>query len=279
MSNISSRNAAIALASTSARLEVKFPYKAGRSAGAALTLVGSKPFSGWTFDGQAGGRGSTPPTTPAVSPTRATAGALGQANPSGGRQKWLASADAFLSERGNARLFDRLSHMSGLSGTAAGAQSISSCAAPVGRYDDGIGNSIWLEIVTQIGATPTTVTATYTNTGGSSKTTQAVAIGGTNDREVLRAIELPLASGDTGVKSVQSITLAGTTGTAGNISVVLAHPIWEVGLGTARMNARSDMGADPGFIESKTDACWYWVFVMASTALSHFHAELGFLEA
>lgn len=279
MSNISSRNAAILPATTSARLEVKFPFKVGRNAGVAFVPIGTKPFTGWPFDGQAGGRGATPPTTPAVSPTRATAGAVGQVNPSGGRQKWLASADAFLSERGSARLFDRLSHMSGLSGTAGGAQSISSMSAPVGRYDDGLGNSIWLEIVTQIGAVATTVTAQYTNTANASHSTQAVAIGGTNDREVNRAIELPLASGDTGVKSVQSITLAGSTGTAGNIAVVLAHSIWEVGIGTGRINGRSDMGDDPGFIESKTDACWYWVFVMASNTLSYFHAELGFLEA
>jgi len=279
MANISSRNAALALATTSAQLQVKFPFKVGRTAGAAVTIVADRPMSTWTFDGQAGGRGATPPTTPAVSPTRATLGALGQTNPGGGRQKWLTHADAFLSERGSARLFDRLSHMSGLSGTAAGAQSISSCSAPVGRYDDGVGNSIWLEVVTQIGATPTTVTATYTNTANASHTTQAIAIGGTNDREVLRAIELPLASGDTGVKSVQSITLAGTTGTAGNLSIVLAHSIWEVGMGTARMNGRSDMGDDPGFFECKTDACWFWIVQMAAAGLSYLHAELGFLEA
>lgn len=280
MSQISSRNAALPIATNTSRLELLFPVKVGRSAGAAVTLIGGKPFTMWQFDGQAGGRG-TAPTSSAANPTRATAGALGQSNPGGGRQKWLVQADAFVSDRSSVRLYDRLAHIGSLDGTVTTAQTISSFSAPAGRYDDGVGNTILLEILTQIGATPTTVTASYTDQAGNAgHITQAVAIGGTNDREIHRTIELPLASGDTGVRSVQSVTLAGTTGTAGSIGVVLAHYIWEYGTGVARPNGRTDLGDEPGFIEAKTDACWYWVVTMnALTALSFMHAELGFLEA
>lgn len=280
MSQIPSRNSALPIATDTSKLELLFPMKVGRSAAAAVVLVGSKPFTMWQFDGQAGGRG-TAPTGSAASPTRATAGAMGQSNPGGGRQKWLVHADAFLSDRSSVRLYDRLVHIGGLDGTVTSAQTVASVSAPSGRYDDGVGNTILLEVLTQIGATPTTVTASYTNQAGTAgRTTQAVAIGGTGDREIHRTIELPLASGDTGVRSVQSVTLAGTTGTAGNFGVVIAHYIWECGFGVARPNGRTDLGDEPGFIESKTDACWYWVITMnALTALTFLQAELGFLEA
>ena len=84
----------------------------------------------------------------------------------------------------------------------------------------------WIEIYTQIGAVATTITASYTNQAGTAgKTTLATAIGGTNLREESRIIRLPLADGDTGVQSVQSVTLAGSTGTAGSFGVVIAKPI------------------------------------------------------
>jgi hypothetical protein len=57
-----------------------------------------------------------------------------------------------------------------------------------------------------------------------------VNLGGTGAREVDRFISIGLQEGDTGVKSVESLTMAATTGTAGNFGVVLVKPLalWAV---------------------------------------------------
>lgn len=280
MSNISSASIGLNVGTTTARRDAKFPMKNSRVAGAAASAIANaRTSSMWYLDGQAGGGGAVAASS-AVVPTRATDGAVGQTNPSGGRQKWLVRAEAAFPDRGNLALYDRLVHISGLVGNVNTAQPVTGVAAPAGRYADGVGNSIWLEVSTQIGATPTTVTAVYTDTANASQTTQAIAIGGTSDREIYRIIKLPLASGSTGVKSVQSVTLAASTGTAGNMTLLLAHYLWDCGEGQSRASARSVFTEDPGFVEVMTDACLFWIYRPFTTTVfpGYLHAELQFLE-
>jgi hypothetical protein len=81
---------------------------------------------------------------------------------------------------------------------------------------------IGLTIYSAIGGTATTVTVSYTNQAGVlGRTTAIQAIGGSGNSTAGRLIFLPLQAGDTGVRSVESVTLAATTGTAGNIGVTL----------------------------------------------------------
>lgn len=167
--------------------------------------------------------GATPTT--ARNPTNATAGALPLTDASGGRTKWLVGmmfAQA-LGSNGPYFVVDRLADIGGLDGTVTTAQNTTSLA--VSRYTNGLGNEIWVEIYTLIGATTRTITATYTDDGNVSRTTDAVTIGNTNFREVGRFIRLPLHPSSNGVKSVQSVILSGTTGTAGNFGVTIVHPI------------------------------------------------------
>jgi len=94
-----------------------------------------------------------------------------------------------------------------------------------------------VEIYTLIGATGKTITATYTDDGNVSRTTDAVVIGGTGFREVSRFIRLPLDPNSFGVKSVQSVLLSGSTGTAGDFGVTIIHPLgfidgWAAGSAT-----------------------------------------------
>jgi hypothetical protein len=66
------------------------------------------------------------------------------------------------------------------------------------------------------------VTVSYTNQAGvSGRTTAVQAIGGSGNSSTGRMIFLPLQAGDTGVRSVESVTLIATTGTAGNFGVAL----------------------------------------------------------
>lgn len=163
------------------------------------------------------------PTTAAV-PDRATTGAIGQRNPAADLK--LIAAKIASAGIGTYMLVDRLSHQGGLSGTVTTAQTTNLPTAALTRYTSGVGVMMALQIYTQIGATGTTVTCSYTNQAGTNgRTSQATDFGAASFRELNRLIIMPLQEGDTGVRSVESVTVLATTGTAGNFGVTLFRPI------------------------------------------------------
>lgn len=186
--------------------------------------------------------GGTTPTT-AVACGRSLAGNLHQIP-----QPFSVSAELYLAElqaavrthpggvatgqnaQASLLLVDRLSHQGGLSGTVTTEQTTNLPTAALTRYASGEGVMIGLLIYTAVGSTNTTATVRYTNQAGTgSRTTKAVSIGGgtnpTTPRQPRTLIICPLQDGDTGVQSVEGVTLAATTGTAGNFGVVLFKPL------------------------------------------------------
>jgi hypothetical protein len=174
-------------------------------------------------------------------------------------------------------LYDRLLHVSGFSGTNTGAQAV---GGSLTRNVTGSGNQIWVEIYTQIGATPTTITASYTDQDGNSgQTTAAAAIGGTNDREPQHMIQLPLADGDDGVQAVASVTLAGSTGTVGDFGVTVVRPLLVVHLAlNAQGNARDLIAGIPSFVEIDSGACLAFMYQAMDTNDNQFLGTLQFVE-
>ncbi len=192
-----------------------------RIAGNAAPTSNSGVFmSLWRFNKSNGQNPGIPTTVTACD--RTTVGAMKQANASSGKQLWLISMEMNGTHGGALTLYDRLLHIGGLSGTSTSAQTV---GGSITRNTGGVGNQIWIEINTQVGGTSTTLTVNYTNQAGASKTSPAVAIGNTSFREETRLIRVPLFAGDTGVQSVQSVTLAATTGVAGDFGVVIARPL------------------------------------------------------
>lgn len=123
-------------------------------------------------------------------------------------------------------LVDRVWSASGFSGTVATPQAVTGFPSLTRPDSNGTGLEMWVEIATQIGSSAVNITASYTNSAGTpGRTTVATTIGGTGLREINRLIPLYLQSGDTGVRSVESVTLSGTTGTAGAFNVLLVKPI------------------------------------------------------
>lgn len=121
-------------------------------------------------------------------------------------------------------VIDRLSHMGGLSGIVTTAQTVNTAALT--RHTSGVAVYAALEIYTAVGTTQTTITMTYTNSDGvGSRVSPAILFGGSGygsgSGSTNRFIILPLQDGDKGVQSVQSVTLAATTATAGNFGVTL----------------------------------------------------------
>lgn len=192
------------------------------STGSNLANPGSVLMSSWIDAGNPAA--GSAPTTASVC-TSATTGALGQFNKFGTDQRaWLERFDIIYTNvcaPGFILLVDRLVHVGGFDGTNITAQSNGAWPA-LTRFTSGVGVWAAFEIYTAIGATVTTATISYTNTVPTSgQTSVATAIGGTGSNSVRRILPVSIASGDTGITSVASATLAATTGTVGNWGVTL----------------------------------------------------------
>lgn len=213
-------------------------YKRVQFQKSTITTVTGRSSSSWLAAGYPAAGAA--PSTAAV-PTNATTGALETVNDSPGVQRILRMvAEWSVNTPGLITVADRLSHQGGLSGTSSSSQTTNLPTAALTRYTSGVGVELGLEVYTQIGATGTTITASYTNQAGTSgQTSVAVTWGGTGFREASRLVPLSLASGDTGVRAVASVTAAGTTGTAGNFGVTLYYPLFSV-----VMNDQDPLGVD-----------------------------------
>lgn len=123
-------------------------------------------------------------------------------------------------------MIDVLNHSGGLSAVVTTEQTTNLPTAALTRHTSGDGVMVGLLIYTQIGTSVTTVTIRYTNQAGTAnQVSTAVTFGGTGFREAGRLVLIPLAVGDTGVQSVEGVTVTATTGTAGNFGVVMFKPI------------------------------------------------------
>jgi len=176
----------------------------------------------WIINGQPGAA-ATPPTGSGAVPTNATSGAISFVNPSTG----VAYLAGFRGQTGGTTciiLYDRLVHTSGLVGNINTLQTINS--ASVNRPDStGIGAELFIEMYAASGSGATNVTISYTNQAG---TTGQVATNGSQTIASLpigQIVPMQLASGDTGIRSVQSITLSTALASAGNFGITIARKI------------------------------------------------------
>jgi hypothetical protein len=192
-------------------------------AAAATNPASGTTASLWRYNKSTGASGLVPPTGSGEAPTRLTLGALRHTNAASGKELWLTGIEVLSLQAGILFLYDRLFHCRGLSGIVTSAQAVNS--VPLTRSTGGVGNQIWLEIYTTIGATVTTITVTYVNQAGVTRTTPPVVWGGTNVREQDRLIRLPLDDGDTGVQGIVSVQQTASTGTAGDFGVTIAKPM------------------------------------------------------
>lgn len=243
---------------------------------AAQATVAGRYTSLWRYEGSHAG---APVPTTVAAPDNTTDGGLKQTDPGGGRQLWLVGANASCAVLGTLILYDRLLHIGGLSGTSTSAQTV---GGTLGRYTgaESAGNQIWVEINTAIGATGTTITASYTDQDGNTGSTSVAAnIGSTGLNEAQRIIPLPLAQGDTGVEAVASVTLTATTGTAGNFGVVVARPLAFIEIGVAGAGAiRSFLTDRPGPVEIKTDACLALAWLANGTTAPRLMGQISLVE-
>ena len=207
------------------------------------------------------------PTTAAV-PTSTTLGAQDFINSTAGTLSIVGTRFNSMSP-GIYLICDRLSHQGGLSAVTTGAQTTNLPTAALTRYTSGEGVMIGLTVYTAIGATGTTITASYTDQGGTSgNTTPVVVFGGTGFREASRMILLPLAAGDTGVQAVASVNIVATTGTAGAFGVTLFKPLYVMCIDSTSGVSILDLFNGGGVVEIVDDACLFLVAISTSTSIA-----------
>jgi hypothetical protein len=165
---------------------------------------------------------------------------------------------------------DLLNVSGGLNGTITTEQTTNLPTAALTRHTGGDGVFIGIIIYTAVGGTATTISVRYTNQAGTSnRVSTATVFGGTVFREVGRLIQIPLQEGDTGVRSVEGVTLTATTDAAGNFGVCLFKPLMcfslESTTGTMPIDAVSSGGMIGSMAEFDDDACLTFMAFMPSS--------------
>lgn len=175
-------------------------------------------------------------------------------------------------------LVDMQCYYPGISTNSATAQTLT--GTPTLRYTNGVGVRAYFVITTGSGATAHNIAISYTNNAGTSGRTLPVTTSMTASAIVPHIAHsgtaannygpfLPLASGDTGIQSVQTVTMSAASG-AGVGALVLARPIMSIPLTTAAIASERDfVNQLPSFPQIKDGACLTWLyFAGAATAAS-----------
>lgn len=184
------------------------------------TMVAGRPFSPFYL---AGVPGAAAAPTPGLGGANLTSYAGQIPIPAASGNTHLARFSGVSSaQAGMLLLCDRLWHNSGFTITSTGAQTINSAAWPARDMNgstNGVGVILGVEISGATGAGTPTITVSYTNdantsgkTGTNSVATVATSAAGT-------FYPIGLAAGDTGVRSVQTLTLSATW-TSGTMHLV-----------------------------------------------------------
>ena len=205
--------------------------------------------------------GANPASLAMVIPTSATAGALPFVKPATGLS-YISKISSSQQTIGTLILYDRIAHSSGLNGTLTTAQAVNGAALT--RHTTGEDVELFLEVYTATGATASNATISYTNSAGvAGRTTPAVAMQVTP--VVGQMLPIPLQEGDTGIRSVQTVTLSSSTATAGNFGITLVKRIAEIPITVAGTGVVLDPFA-LGFPQIANDACLSFMVVTSTTS-------------
>lgn len=176
------------------------------------TMVAGRPWSTWALAGNPGaGSFDTTLAGVALSSTSAmVAGQLPHVNPVSGNA-YLAGLSATATQAGTLLLCDRLWHNGGFTITSATAQTVNSATFPardIAGSTNGDGVYLGLEISAACGAAAPTITVAYTNQGGTGSRSATNSFATANSPAAGSFFPIGLQAGDTGVRSVQTLTLS-----------------------------------------------------------------------
>ena len=210
----------------------RFFYKA-----ATPTLVAGRPVSLWALNGIPGA-GAYDTTLNGVTLSSASTPVNGQLpfpNPGGANSCYLARFTGAATIQGKLMLVDRLWHNGGYTITSTGAQSITSPTWPardINGSTNGDGVLLGVEVASTTGAATPNVTISYTNSAGTSGRSANNIITTGSSSPNGHFYPIALQTGDTGVRSVQSLTLSNSW-VSGSIALVAYRIIASIDLAVA----------------------------------------------
>lgn len=180
---------------------------------ASVTSVAGRPTSLWSGAGRPGvGSTTLGQAAAGVVPTDADTGGNPFTNPVSGNS-YMGKVSGISSATGCIRIYDLLwvwgSGGSGWSVTTTGAQNTSSPAALTRPDANGDATVAWMEVLATMGAGTATPTLSYTNQAGTaSRTTSGMTPTYAASSIIGSCYFFNLQAGDTGIRSVQSLTLS-----------------------------------------------------------------------
>lgn len=190
-------------------------------------------------------------------------GSFNLVNATSGKKLALAKGNSASTTTGQyVILFDRLAHMGGLSGTSVSPQTVGvdvsgsskNLALRRGRAD--YSDVEWfLEWYTTTGGTGVNATVTYTN--GADTPSQTVVIAIPASQAASRMLQI-VGNNNEPIRSVQSLTLSATTGTAGSFGVTAARRIVEIQASTLASAMMNYTWQDLGLPAIEDDSCLFF---------------------
>ena len=211
-----------------------FWWKSRWRAGVAASWTTQGMISLWHHDGYPQGAAAVSATVEI--PSSSTVGALPFTNASGGREKWIVQSTFVQpmitsADSGNVLVYDRLSQIL-LDNQVATAQTV---GGSITRHTAGAGNIIFYESLGDCGVGLRTITIDYTNQAGTAGRTALTWLGepqpftNTNNFHIVG-----LQAGDTGVRSIQDVTVSAAATTADDFVIGIGHPLTSSTMGGSR---------------------------------------------
>lgn len=173
--------------------------------------------------------------------------------------------------------YERLAHMGGLNGTLLTAQTVNlnpASAIAAGRATE-LQVEWWLEIYNDIGTTASNLVVTYTDVNDVPAKT--VTITGFTGASPLnrsgRCLQIVPADG-VQIKTIQSVTLSASSGTAGNFGITARKKLTTVGQILANVLSPSVDAVSIGMPEFKDSACLEMLVICTTTSTGNILGDL-----
>jgi hypothetical protein len=241
------------------------------------TMVAGRPHSLFYLAGMPGAATAPSPGMAGAALT-SYAGQIPFSNPGSGNT-YLARFQGMATIAGTLVLADRLWHNSGITVTTTTAQTVNSAAWPardVSASTNGDGVRIGLEISTATGAGAATPTISYTDESGNAGSTGAMEVAYAASSIAGTFYPFTLAAGDTGVRSIQSVTLS-VSMTSGTVHLVAYRELARLELTAANVPNAID-AITSGFPRLYDNTVPFIFFIPSTTTTSNISGHVIYTQ-
>lgn len=241
------------------------------------TMVAGRPHSLFYLAGMPGAATAPSPGMAGAALT-SYAGQIPFSNPGSGNT-YLARFQGMATIAGTLVLADRLWHNSGITVTTTTAQTVNSAAWPardVSASTNGDGVRIGLEISTATGAGAATPTISYTDESGNAGSTGAMEVAYAASSIAGTFYPFTLAAGDTGVRSIQSVTLS-VSMTSGTVHLVAYRELARLELTAANVPNAIDV-ITSGFPRLYDNTVPFIFFIPSTTTTSNISGHVIYTQ-